>query len=77
MNEEFFHIIEAAVQVIGLAVIIFGGGKYIGQNNAIIKQLSNDSIEARKDLNNHNDEIVDLKVGVAEIKTTVMNKYKS
>lgn len=53
MTDSTFHYLDIAIQVIGLLVVIFGGGKYIGSTNQMLKQLFINDGEQKKAMEQH------------------------
>ena len=60
MDEQVFHFwslfftaILILIQFVGVAVLLWKGGTYVGSVNQIIKQLSINQVEIKSDLEKH------------------------
>lgn len=53
MEDRLFHFIEIGVQILGLALLVFKGGKYIGTANGSFKTLFNGQEELKKIQSEH------------------------
>jgi hypothetical protein len=76
MPESTYHLVALFVQIVGLGLIIFKGGNYIGQSNEMFKGLTEKITRQEEDLDAHkredvsqftkiNDKLTDIQVSVA------------
>lgn len=76
MSEQMYHALDLAVQLIMVLVVLFGGGKWVGGMNQIVKSMGHDLNEHRDEFADHrredrenfkevNDKLNDLAIKVA------------
>jgi hypothetical protein len=86
MDLNTFNYIDLAIKLVGLVVIVFGGGRYVGQVSTLIKQLGDSVIASEKNLAKHleddtvkfrdlNTVVGDIRVEVAKIPAEILKLH--